>query len=313
MKGKKFPKNQKALLLILPLLAVVAISGCTGTGSSGPTFGNGITILNWEPTSSSLESDDNLQLRLRIQNQGELTAKDVSAVVTGIVPDEWGITLNQANFGDMAPPDRVQNTAGEIKQEIFDAVAPILPKGTSQQFTANVRVFYTYRTTANKLITVVNDEELKRLQDNGKTLSSKDTVSSSGPLKVTINTGKFLKTKDTGFSFSRTFPITIDIQNVGGGVVSTQDVPEDDYKVNFVVEIPSRLDIDCANSGSFFSNVVTLWKGQTATITCNVRISTPPLSSEEDNIKVVLDYDYYIDSSTTIAVTGTEEGMGPFY
>lgn len=313
MKGKKFLKNQKVLLLILPLFAVVAISGCTGTGTTGPTFGNGLTVLNWEPTSSSLESGDNLQLRLRIQNQGELTAQDVNAVITGIVPDEWGITMSQASFGDMAPPNRVQQTAGEIKQEMFDATAPNLPKGTSQQYTANVRVFYTYRTTASKLVTVVNDEELKRLQDQGKTLSSQDTVSSAGPLKVTINTGKFLKTKDTGISFSRTFPITIDIQNTGGGVVSTQGNPDNDYKVRFAVEIPSRLDIDCANSGSFLSNVITLWKGQTATITCNVRINTPPVSSEDDNIKAVLDYDYYTDSSTTIAVTGTQEGTGPFY
>ncbi|MCJ7817086.1 MAG: hypothetical protein MUP55_04480, partial [Candidatus Aenigmarchaeota archaeon] len=51
MKGKQ-SKGMKTLLLILPLLAVVAISGCTG-GQTGATFGNGVTILNWEPTFSS--------------------------------------------------------------------------------------------------------------------------------------------------------------------------------------------------------------------------------------------------------------------
>jgi len=308
----KQPKGMKMLLLILPLLSVVAISGCTGT-TTGPTFGNGVVILNWEPTLSSVESGDNLQLRIRVQNQGELTASNVNAVITGIVPDEWQISLNQANFGDLAPPDRVQNTAGQTKQETFDAVAPNLPKGTTQQFTSQIRVFYTYRTTASKLITVVNDQELKRLQDEGKTLPSKDTTSSAGPLKVTINAGKFLKSKEAGLSFSRTFPITIDIQNIGGGVVSTQGTSTNDYKVKFAIQTPSRLAIDCANSGSFFSNTVTLWKGQTATITCNVRINSPPISSEEENIKVILDYDYYIDASTTVTVTGIQEGFTPFY
>jgi hypothetical protein len=260
-----------------------------------------------------VESGDNLQLRIRVQNQGELTASNVNAVITGIVPDEWRVSLNQANFGDLAPPDRVQNTAGQIKQETFDAVAPNLPKGTTQQFTPQIRVFYTYRTTASKLITVVNDQELKRLQDEGKTLPSKDTTSSAGPLKVTINAGKFLKSKEAGLSFSRTFPITIDIQNIAGGVVSTQGTSVNDYKVKFAIQTPSRLAIDCANSGSFFSNIVTLWKGQTATITCNVRINSPPISSEEENIKVILDYDYYIDASTTVTVTGIQEGFTPFY
>lgn len=304
---EKHSRNLKPLLLLVPILAVVAISGCTQ--STGPTFGNGVTILNWEPTFSSVESNDQLQLRIRVQNQGEVTAKNVNAILTGINVDEWGGfgVGNAINFNDLSPPDRIQNTAGQIRESSFSLAAPKIPKGTTQQYSPQVRVFYEYKTTAIKSITLVNENELRRLQDQSKTLSSTDTVTSAGPLKVTVNTGKFIKARETGSYSSNTFPITIDIQNIGGGVVARYNMPQDDYKVNVAIEFPSRLQpIDC---GTFLSNYVTLWKGQTASISCNLRISNPPLASEAANIKITLSYGYYIDSTTTVTVTGTEESF----
>jgi hypothetical protein len=305
MKARRFPKSQKLVLLILPLLAVVMISGCTGSG--GATFGTGVTILNWEPTFSSVESNDNLQFRLRVQNQGEALALGVTPIITGIVPEDWGLA-QYTGFGygqsfDLEPPDRIQNTEGEIRQITFDVLAPDLPKGTTQTFTPQIRLYYNYETTASKLITLVNDQELKRLQDQGQTLSSKDTVSSAGPLKVTVNAGKFIKAREGGVS--RILPITVDIQNVGGGVVSTKGSSANDYKVALDVHTTSgRLGIDCTQSGIYGSNnVITLWKGQSATVTCLVQINSV-ISTEEANIQAILDYDYYIDASTTVTVTG---------
>jgi hypothetical protein len=313
MKAKP-SSSVKLLLLLVPILGTVLISGCTNT--TGPTFGNGVTILNWEPSLSSVESGDNLQLRLRVQNQGELTANSVTAAITGIDPNDWRISSPTQSV-NLAPPDRVQATQGETREFLFDAVAPGIPKGTTQPFTPQARVFYVYRTTASKLVTVVNDQELQRLQDQGKTLSSKDTVTSAGPLKVTINTGKFIKVKEAGWGFSRTFPITIDIQNVGGGVVSTQGMSmsaNPDYKVVFSINQPGGLTITCNPSSNYISNSVTMWKGQSASVTCNVQITNTPLSSVDKNIIVTLDYSYYIDASTTVTVTGVSEGTyTPYY
>jgi hypothetical protein len=296
----------KLLLLLVPIFAAVAISGCTQT--SGPSSGPGIVILNWEPTFSSVESGDNLQLRLQIQNQGTLVAQDVRAVLTGISTDEWGLALQSTkSFGDLIPYNTVQQTAGEERQTTFDLVAPTLKKGTVLTYNPQVRVYYHYKTTAIKPITLVNENELKRLQDQGETVTSGDTQSSSGPLKVTMTTGKFIKAKDYGFS-KNIFPITIMIQNTGGGVVSTMNVPENDYKVNVKVDFPSRLTGDCGTGGIFMGGDVTLWKGQDTTLTCQVHINTPPLATEEATIKVTLEYDYYTESKTAITVTGTDEG-----
>jgi hypothetical protein len=324
MKAKNSP-NLKLLLLLIPLFGVVAISGCTNT-TTGPTFGTGVTVLNWEPSLSSVESGDSLQLRLRIQNQGQMTAENVRAFLTGIVPGDWQIASGSstpiAALAALAPPDRFQNTAGETREVLVNAIAPELPKGTTQSFTPQVRVFYDYVTTGSKLVTLVNNQELQRLQDQGKTLSSKDTITSSGPLKVTINAGKFLKTETGVGGTSRVFPITIDIQNVGGGMMTTTNptggnptVGNPDYTVSFLLGsssnniqfIPSSgmsgMSDPCGRNGGF----VQLWKGQTASVTCNVQIVNPPLSTEDDNLIVTLGYTYYIDASTSVSVTGINE------
>ncbi|MCJ7816468.1 MAG: hypothetical protein MUP55_01300, partial [Candidatus Aenigmarchaeota archaeon] len=255
---------------------------------------------------------DNLQLRIRIQNQGEVRADDVRAVLAGINIQDWKATWGRGEMipiGYLLPPDRIQGTEGQTAQDIFDLTAPALPKGTTQQFSPQVRVYYKYKTTAVKSITLVNEQELRRLQDQGKTLSSTDTKTSAGPLKVTVTTGKFIKAREVSTSyFSNIFPITIDIQNIGGGVVSDKDRPQDDYKVNIRVDYPTnRLTIlSCKELNDGY---VTLWKGQDASITCNIQINSPPLTNEDENLKITLDYPYYIDSKTTITVTGTQEGF----
>ena len=306
-------QNRKIAFLILPLLAVVAISGCTGT-SGGATFGPGVVILNWEPTFSAVEEGDNVQFRLRIQNQGEVLATAVDPQIIGITPEDWKMSSYSGYMaqGELVPPDRYRNTEGEIRQDTYDAEAPDLPRGTTQTFTPQIRVYYHYTTTASKLVTLVNDQELKRLQDKGQTLSSKDTISSSGPLKVTVNAGKFIKAKEMG-GVSREFPISIEIQNIGGGVVSTRGASMNDYEVEF--DIPTtnsgRLNIgNCMAGGSAYGgSTVTLWKGQSATVTCTATISSSLLATEEVNMRIVLEYDYYIDASTSVTVTGNELGM----
>jgi hypothetical protein len=306
MKAK--PSSGAKLLLLIPILGTVLISGCI-TGGGGPTFGNGVVILNWEPTFSQVDSGDKLQLRLRVQNQGEAVAANVNPVLAGIDTSEWA-TSTASSFitnSNLLPPDRVQGTSGEIREKIFDLTAPRLPKGTTQQYSPQVRVFYDYRTTAIKSITLVNENELRRLQDQGKTLSSTDTKTSAGPLKVTVTTGKFIKAREASY-YSNTFPITIDIQNTGGGVVGRYNMPQDDYKVGVDIKWPSRLSPDAFACGNFANNVL-LWKGQSASITCNMRINSPPPTNEDANIQVILTYGYYVDSTTTITVVGQEQSF----
>ena len=75
-------KNTRIMYLLPVLLVfVLLVSGCTsGGGGTGP----GVVILNFEPDFSSVESQDDVKLYLKIQNQGGMEAKEVEAELTGI-------------------------------------------------------------------------------------------------------------------------------------------------------------------------------------------------------------------------------------
>jgi len=330
MKGMHSP-NMKFLLLLIPIFAVLAISGCTGDGDG--VTGNGIAILNWQPSLSAVDSNDQLELRLQIQNQGEAAARDVKAVLYGIEIDKWDVQTSSGSFGgfgnnafnfyEIPPFDKAQNVESAPRDAIFQVTAPSLTQGTTQAYTPQIRVFYGYTTSAISSITIVNAQELKRLQDEGKTLPLSTTTTSAGPLTVTINAGKFMKARDS--SSSRMFPITIDIENTGGGVLATLngDKIQSDYLADITLIFPSRLEIECPTLNSF-TNInrvfrtqtwtggtkqgsINLFQGKTASITCTATIPQAPLASEQGDMRVILDYNYYIDRSTTVTVSGTSE------
>ncbi len=319
--------NLKLLLLLVPIFAALAISGCTGGGSTIST-GPGIQILSWAPSLSTVDSGDSLQLRLKIQNQGDSMAENVNAFITGIDPDEWilsvpsgrvwGVGTTDAqiilHLDELLGPDKSQSIGGATAEQEIDLTAPVEFQGTSLTYTPQVRVYYSYTTKASNQVTVVNDQELKRLQDQGKTLASGTTTQSAGPLTVTVNTGKFLKARQVGAS--RIFQITVDIQNTGSGVVSPNKggngYSDQDYEVYFEIPLQSnRLDITCPTlSGDTLygegttAGHIKLFQGKSTSVTCQVTIESTPLASEQVAIPVVLSYDYYIDSSTSITVYG---------
>ena len=127
MSLKETPPILKLLVLILPIAAVVFVSGCTtgGIGASGP----GIVVLNWEPDHSSVESYDDVQLRLKVQNQGGEEAYNVRALITVLTfgGDEWLLRdkAPEVFIADyMIPPNPRYNTNKMNRNEcVLDTVA----------------------------------------------------------------------------------------------------------------------------------------------------------------------------------------------
>jgi hypothetical protein len=316
-------------LLLLPVLAaIVMVSGCTdgNTIAGGP----GVFVLNWEPDFYSVYSGDEVKLRFRVQNQGGEQAQDVIATLHGITPEEWqatslyGFRMNSFDVpvGNLNPQSPSYNTPGETFEDFFTLRAPQLPEGISQTYNPRIRVAYTYRTTATKPITLVNEDELRRLADSGMSLPTGLTSSSAGPLSVDITTGSAIKISEG----RRTFPISIRIYNMGGGVVSPREgaiwsgygtPSSDDYMVRMVIELPPGLGfVTCSefqgNIGDEFFGFgggaeVMLWEGRDKTVNCELNVVTPPFASEQRTIKVALLYDYYVDAGTTITVQGTSQ------
>ena len=183
---------------------------------------------------------------------------------------------------------------------------------------------YDYKTIAQKPITLVDEDELRRLIQQGKSLTSGTTTYTAGPLTVEVRTEEFTRTSSgaSGGESYEVFPVHIKVTNTdweAGGTVIKDGLggygfEEYDYPVRIKVTPPSGVmnrgfGTD-ACSGSFYT--INLWQGKDAEITCEFEVTNPPEYREEKLITVELEYRYQTEASTSVMVTGTEEGFGWF-
>lgn len=299
------PRKPKSSLYLVGLVAMVlVVSGCA-SGSS--PAGNGVSILSFEPDFNSVESGEQVALSLKVKNTGQSEAKSVKAILLGIDNSEWQVFDTEKNLFNLLGADTAQGSTGEEKTATFELRAPKLAKGITQTYRPQARVFYESTTSASKKLTFVGEDELRRLVQQGKSLSSSPTVQTAGPLSVEIATGDFVKTSD--ISGTKRFPLTIKIRNTGGGAVSRQTFggSEADNLVSMELKLPTGLSFEGSSQCSSGQNTVTLFKGQEADITCDVSVFDSGITAEERTISLSLGYNYFVDSSTSLTVKGTEE------
>jgi hypothetical protein len=330
-------RNRRAILILIPILIVATTSGCTTWPFGGGAIsGNGVVITGWEAELGSIFSGERLDLDLEVQNQGERRARNVVAEIINIDTNEWGsFGFHEKSLGDLIPYDPVTQTPGETKSTQFtNLIAPELPKGSSFVYEPTVRVSYDYTTTAQKPITIVDKQELVKIQQQGKTLPNKITEYSAGPIAVDIIMGNFVKTSGTygyGVESYDIFPVQIKITNMlweSGGTVTAKGAgfltggtgygfwDELDYPILIKIKPPAGTnfvysgygDYDCSESQ--FS--IDLFKGKDTQVTCELEVTSPPTAKTESLIQVELDYRYYIDAVAQVAVQGTKES-GSFF
>lgn len=308
----------KSLFFLLPLFAVVLVSGCLGP-SDGVSYGKGVVIKGFESDLGSLaiESEDEVSLMLKVQNQGEVEALDAEAQIIGIDLDEWGTGFSwtdKKDLGDLKAADPITNTEGATKTVQWDLEAPVLPKGTEFTYEPRVRVFYDYETKAAKPVTLVDVNELRRIIQQGKTLPGETTRSSAGPFSVEIKTGDFVKTQDYDDPFDLNVIITNDVWESGGSVIEGSGFwggfgyEQFRYPVKVTITLPEGMSLESSDECSTSGAWVNLWKGKSKEMTCSIRIDDPPEFRQEKLIQVELEYRFFIDATTTIRVIGTEEG-----
>ena len=315
------PKSASDLkfLLILPL-AVVLVSGCINLGGDGGVSGNGVVITKFEPSLASVESDDELSLRLEVQNNGDAIAR-AAAKLIGIYPQDWGVFQTDKMLDDLIPADPERGTEGQIGVADWRLTAPDLKRGERRTYEPMARVFYSYETKVTQPITFVTSDELRRTIQNGESLSADPTVTSAGPMSVTVRTGDFVRTRDNWQQSY--FPVQIDITNTGGGLIAGEN-----YPIGVEIEAPpgTMFRGDCPPSsqtefgGSYYDmhlpvgltrpispKTVLMWNGRDMKIICELKVVTPPDYRQKRDLKATLKYIYYTDQKTQISVTGTQE------
>ena len=313
--GSKYAKS--LFLALFPVLAVLAISGCVNPFPTGGT-GAGITVEVFEPSLSSVRSNEQLDLHLEVRNIGDYNNAPAVAELTELDPVEWSLYGDRYKFlGNLLAPDAESQTEGGRAIADWSVTAPALKRGQSLTYNPRARIYYYYETKSIKPVTFVTSEELRKTVQAGGSLSSEATETTSGPLSVEVTTGSFVRAQD--FRESK-FQLQIHIDNTGSGTVYGTDNPlavQVKYP-QFVVPVG-----DCPRFeqtgwvpypslpqgllSPVFGKYVKLWNGKSTDLTCEFTIVEPPTNRLTANFEVTLGYIYYVDTTTQISVQGTEE------
>jgi len=294
---------RRLLLMLLPVLLVVMVSGCTAPGFTASASGRGVTIEAFEPDFSAASEGETIQLQLMVRNKGSVDASDVKAEIFGM--EKWsllgkggGSTCDLTDTWGLIAPDEARGTAGGSKSCIYAYKSPDISKGLSMSYTPTVRVSYRYSTNTIKSITLLSSTEARRIEQLGGELPGETLSTSKGPVSVGIVTKGPIKVFKDGLEF----PIEFTITNVGGGVVATSKDSNDWNKVNFRVSLPDDLEnVDCPVDTN---RTLTLFKGKSNTITCTVKASIPSVPKQVQVTASADGYYYFIEKSTKVTVTG---------
>jgi len=340
----RLDKEYKITLVIFPILFVILVSGCAiPIGPSQPRAG-GLVVESFEPDLqvSEISSGEPISFQLKFRNMGSLRAENVFAEIFGLdeswccetvgipgegpwrnkekLPNEDKCRYTGEGFS-LLPPDPQAGTLGETFMCTWSYRAPSLPKNLpSVPYIPTARLFYTYKTILSKSITFGSHQDLRAIQDIGGALPASTTSSTSSPISITMQTKSPIRFWTIGVETGEAiFPIEIDIENIGGGIACANEggvsksckllTGGEEPKNKIILKISPGPGLQLQDECRDFEQgkIITLWKGQSNSIACEVRAtgleSKGPI---QKSISIEAEYEYFIDTETSIRVVGME-------
>lgn len=284
-------------VLLLSLIVIVLISGCTSTIPSG----NGIIVETFEPDFTNIFSNEEVTFNIRIRNVGSVDAENTVVKMIGL--DEWSndawVGDNCGNGKNLLAGQPTFGTPGESRTCLYRIKAPKVPQGISVPYQPTVRISYNYNSNILKTITIGSQDELKRIENGGGALPSEITSVTSSPVSLNVITQGPIRV----FDGSVKFPIQITIKNVGGGVVCGDNCINSNNwnKINIKTMISDEEISDCT------VKEMNLFKGQSNTVTCYLTVTEPETGIAQKTISVSADYNYFYDATTSVTVNPISE------
>ena len=307
----------KKILILMFVGLVIFSSGCVnlpwGKTSAPTTYG--VVVNSFEPDFSEVESGDDVDLYLEIENNGGSKAEDVTAFLynLGDLNNGQELSDNPYEFGSLEPPDESANLPGDIGTKTWTLTAPELPKGVTQVYSPRVRLFYKYHTIASTDITVLTKSEYKRLKEKNQLPEATPTTSiTKGPLSITISAREPVIYES---GTREKFDVFITVGLIGQGSVFSPDADYSNGEVSSdeLDKIKIKIDTDGATSASTGSCDIlnsfqekTMRRGQSLTYSCELKPNTFTTRTMIP-IRVTLYYGYLQDYSTSLTVRGTGE------
>jgi hypothetical protein len=305
--------NGKAKIAML-LLAAVLVAGCTGDGGITPTGGGyGLEIIELSADPTSAYSTQSAKITTTVENQGDaVIAASKSALYLFGPLTEWGSpTAAQPIEKQMRPDDPTRNITADKYTKRWSLTAPTLPRGQTRTDDFIVRAYYDYNTTSRGAVWAYSQSEATAAQEAGKTLQSSMFTNTRGPLSIAISVSP---DPPIVTESERTFTITIDITNLGGGTAYKQtaidyssdfniDETTELNKFGYTITLPSGK-LEAVSGSCDLTNDDEELIGGTSTIMCDVKYTPGIEALMSMPIEVALNYGYYSDQTVSLTAIG---------
>jgi len=314
--------------LILLILAVVVVAGCTGKQVS-QDVNSGLTINSFTATEPQTTSGDMVLFDMEVDNIGGTTARNAQVDLFGVEGqwrDSFGNLIQDTQtkqLGTLRPPFPLRNIPGDMKLVQWQLMTPNIPQGIAPNKQVEARVTYDYNTSGHFTIGAMSEDEYRRQQINNQQITfTPEIVNSEGPLHLTIS-DTFLKpiiVDTTSPDAFETHPFQFVLTNVGGGFPIT---PEDDSRIRGAGgKLEGTIDVfgpgvsfdDClgATSGTHVDLddseiLVRVRDNNQVPIACSIKIDKSQWGNRpEDSVEFVFNifYRYYNYKTVTVNVVG---------
>ncbi len=290
------------ILLPAILFSLLLVSGCTiptltGTGYNSQTpEGAGVILESFEADFPEAFSGEEIRLTLKMRNSGSVKAENGRVEISGF-DTSWNLQpVNEprCNSIELLPADPLTGTGGSDLICTWDITTPEIPKGLKINFSPTARLYYETRSYVTKTVNIVSREDLKNLQQQGKSLPSESVSKSSSPVDIDVQVSTPIRTAGVSAGGVQ-FPVIITIKNVGDGTVR-------DRTSGRLHLLQMKIDVSDMNLDSCeAAEDVYLTRGSSQTYTCLVSTASPEKMVQK-TIGVEAEYQYIVEKSTGILV-----------
>ena len=227
----------KKVLLALPLVAVVMVSGCIdlfGSGDSGTSLsGLGLEIIEFSTDRADVYSESTARIFMEVENRGQSEVSNAHLYLIGNLGTSGWVTAdaNPAPFASIKPADPLRDIPAEKKRTSWRLTAPTLSPGQSRSDQFTGRVYYPFQTTAQGTVWLYSETEAEAARISGEKLSSTSFTYSQAPVSIEISVAPDPPVVEAA---GDTFTMYVKLRNIGGGTVFELILPSIRAKPLFI-------------------------------------------------------------------------------
>jgi hypothetical protein len=310
-------------LIVFSLFTMILVSGCVIPilDNTYEQKSSGLNIIDLEPDFSEVRSGEVATFRLRVRNTGTSIVENGFAELLGadytwkgaegtdviggeVLPDEENCKYTKKSMVLLPESPGVQ--AGEAICT-WRYIAPYVQKGLYVKYKPKVRVYYNYDSFVQKSITIASKNELKMIQDQGKSLPSGTTEKSNAPVELDLTVNTPIRV----YADSVEFPVTISVKNVGGGIICRDSAsckePEREKGWNMLmlkIETPTGISLKDCDEYDNKESLLYIVQGSYQNLACKMIVDEVPDNLLQRTIVITAKYGYFVEKETSIEVIG---------